>query len=331
MLRANGAPRAIPTMCILSIKKDKMLNPLRTKSHIVVLGNHKDRVWSKPEKYAPVLWPDMLRLLVSMAVKCRRTLKQGDCKNAFCQGVLPADEITIVKPPIGDPDAEKDEYWLLKRTLYGLRRSPRHWYNKIKGILNSLGLKDNASNSCLFTGNLIDPSNLAAEPSTAPLTLGIYVDDFVYFSEDPQVERRFEQLLADLVTVDFMGTVDWFLGTHFQWPLYPDSVSVHMNQTGFAAHMVEDNNVHTRNITPDATPYRSGIPINAIPESDKTTTAQPSSNANGINRVSLAQLAGSPKPPTRTSRQRTRSSRHTTTSHQKATGMRPFTPSITST
>ncbi len=108
-----------------------------------------------------------------------------------------------------------------------------------------------------------------AKPSTAPLTLGIYINDFVYFSEDPQVKRRFKQLLADLVTVDFMGTVDWFLGTHFQWSSSPDSVSVHMNQTGFAAHLVEDNNVHTRNITPNATPYRSGLPIDTIPESDK--------------------------------------------------------------
>ena len=52
-----------------------------------------------------------MRLMVSLAVEKCRTLKQGDCKNAFCQGILPDDEITIVKPPIGDPDADKDEYW----------------------------------------------------------------------------------------------------------------------------------------------------------------------------------------------------------------------------
>ena len=76
-----------------------------------------------------------MRLMVSLAVEKCRTLKQGDCKNAFCQGILPDDEITIVKPPIGDPDADKDEYWLLKKTLYGLRRSPHHWYNKITSVL----------------------------------------------------------------------------------------------------------------------------------------------------------------------------------------------------
>jgi hypothetical protein len=211
----------------------------------------------------------MLRLLVSMAVEHRCTLKQGDCKNAFCQGILPTDDVTIVKPPIGNPDAKKDKYWLLKRTLYGFRRSPRHWYTKINCILLSLGLKDNASDPCLFSGNLVNPSNPAIEPSSASLTLGIYVNDFVYFSEDPQVKRRFEQLLTNLIMVEFMGTVDWFLGTHFQWSSSPDNISIHMNQTGFAMHLVKDNNIHTQNITPDATPYRSGLPINAIPESDE--------------------------------------------------------------
>ncbi len=134
-LRKKGAPRAIPTMCVLTIKKDEQLRPLRTKSRIVVLGNHEDRVWSKSDKYAPVLCQDSLRFLTSMAVNACRPLRQGDCKNAFCQGILPPNEITIVCPPSGDPAAEPCKYWLLTCTLYGLRRSPRHWYDKINAIL----------------------------------------------------------------------------------------------------------------------------------------------------------------------------------------------------
>ena len=164
------------------------MNPHRAKSCIVVLGNHEDRVWTKPEKYAPVLRPDSLRLMVSMATERHTVLKQGDCKNAFCQGILLDDEITIVKPPIGDPDAKKDEYWLLKRTLYGLCRSPRHWYTKINAALNAIRLHDNSSNLCLYTGHIIDPSTPDAAPALSPLTLGLYMDEFVYFSDDPYVE-----------------------------------------------------------------------------------------------------------------------------------------------
>ncbi len=66
-----------------------------------------------------------------------------------------------------------------------------------------------------------------------------------------------------------MGTAEWFLGTHFQWLLTPDTVKVHLSHTWFAAHLVEENNVYLQKMTPDTTPYCSGLPIDAIPESDE--------------------------------------------------------------
>jgi hypothetical protein len=265
----KGAPRAIPTMCALTIKPDEMLNPHQAKSRIVVLGNHEDCLWSKSDKYAPVLHPNTLCLIVSMAIEQWKVLQQGDCKNLFCWGIFPPEEITIVKPPIGDPNGKSDKYWLLKRTLYGFRRSPRHWYKKIKSVLQWIGLHQNAYKPCLFTGNIINPDNPSDVTLFTPLTLGIYMDDFVYFSTNPAVKAKFQQLLKKYVTVDFMGAMEWLLGMHFQWMVTPDKVKVHLSQTGIALHLVEDNSIHLRNITPDATPYRAGLPIDACLESDK--------------------------------------------------------------
>ena len=77
-LREKGAPKAIPTMCVLTIKKDEQLMPLRAKSCIVVLGNRETRNWSKSDRFAPVLRFDSLRFLVSMLTQHRQPLKQGD-------------------------------------------------------------------------------------------------------------------------------------------------------------------------------------------------------------------------------------------------------------
>ncbi len=93
-------------MTVLTIKKDKNLLPLRAKSCIVVLGNHKDRVWSKLDHFVPVLCSDSLRFLVSLAVERRCTLKHDDVKNAFCNGVLPPEEVTIVRPLLSDPSTK---------------------------------------------------------------------------------------------------------------------------------------------------------------------------------------------------------------------------------
>ncbi len=166
------------------------------------------------------------------------TLKQSNCKNAFCQCALPDDEITIVKPPIRDPDTTKNEYWLLKWTLYGLQCSPYHWHTKINAAINQIGQQANSLDPCLYTGHIIDLSNPGAPPSTSPLTLGLYFDDFIYFLEDPKVEQFFESLLSSLNTVNFIGTVEWFLETHFQWNTLDNKVSVHLSQTGFVAHLV---------------------------------------------------------------------------------------------
>jgi hypothetical protein len=55
----KGSPKAIPTMCVLTIKKDKNLFPLQAKSCIVVLENHEDRIWSKLDRFALVLHGDL--------------------------------------------------------------------------------------------------------------------------------------------------------------------------------------------------------------------------------------------------------------------------------
>ncbi len=175
-LHKKGAPQAIPNVCVLTIKCNKTLLPHHVKSRIVVLGNHQGRLWSKLDTFAPVLCGNKLCFLVSMAIQKRCPLCQGNCKNAFCWCILPPEEVTIVRPPSGNPDADPQEYWLLLHTLYGLHQSPCHWYYKINTIVHSI---------CLTPFQ--DPSNPSGTKSDVPLSLGLFVDNFVYFSDDPAV------------------------------------------------------------------------------------------------------------------------------------------------
>ena len=118
--RAGKIPKSIPPMCVLVVKKEKYEKPLCAKSQIVVLWNFEDRLNQKSQRYAPVLKYSFLRLLTDKSVGDKRKLQQGDCKNAFCITTLPDNEVIVIRPPIGDPDFQEDEYWLLKKTLYGL-------------------------------------------------------------------------------------------------------------------------------------------------------------------------------------------------------------------
>ena len=75
---------------------------------------------------------------------------------------------------------------------------------------------------CLFTGIINVPAS-SLPPSTIrdPIHIGLYVDDFVFFSESSAEEKRFESLLSERIKVDFMGEAEFFLGQAFEWNRKP--------------------------------------------------------------------------------------------------------------
>jgi Reverse transcriptase (RNA-dependent DNA polymerase) len=258
-LRERTGCSAIPSMNIFTIKTDSDGHPKRAKSRIVVLGNKDPVDWSKADCYAPVVPQPIVRLMTALAVRNRTTLKQADCKNAFCNSVLPDDEPTVVRPPPHCPISPPNTYWRLKKTLYGLKRSPRHWYQLLRKQLQSVGLVPTKHEDCLFVGNDIIPGR-------APLYLAIYVDDLIYFSADPEVEKKFESDFASRVTVDFMGDAEFYLGTKFDWLHEPDGhVTCHLSQEGYAHMIVDAMGLQDAVTSLKMTPYRSGLPIDSLP------------------------------------------------------------------
>ena len=119
----------MPSMAIVVIKYDGDGNPIRAKYRICALGNLDPHNWSKADYFAPVLSQLELRFLVSLAVHLNVFPKTGDITQAFCQSVLPESEKYILHPPVGCPISPPKTYWKLKKTLYRLKRSPRHFYD----------------------------------------------------------------------------------------------------------------------------------------------------------------------------------------------------------
>jgi hypothetical protein len=170
-------------------------------------------------------------------------LKQGDCKNAFCRPTLPDDELVVVMPPPGCPISPPGTYWKLKKTLYGLRRSPRHWFNSFKGHILSMGFKQCKHDPCIFIGAHPDFPSI-------PIYVGCYVDNFIYYSTSDDTEKWFETNLAERVKVEFMGMVAWFLGIFFEWTVTPSHVSVHLSQEGFVSALLDRHGLTDCNPSP---------------------------------------------------------------------------------
>ena len=155
-------------MNILNVKPDEKGNSLQAKSRTVVLGNEEDRSWEKSEVYAPVISKAGARSLIAHGVPMGRIAKQADAKNAFCHPEMPDDEVVVVTPPKGYPYSKPGEYWLLKKTLYGLRRPPFHWFHTLKKALNTISLTVCEHDPCVSTGQA---------PDGTTLFVGTYVED----------------------------------------------------------------------------------------------------------------------------------------------------------
>ena len=253
--------KALPSMAISTIKRDGDGKPVRAKYRIVALGNLDPHNWDKSECFAPVLSQPELRLLTAIATQAKRKLKSADVSQAFCQSYLPKNEQYFVRPPHGCKLTPKGMYWRLKKTLYGLKRSPRHWYEKCRSILLSIGFKQCPNAPCLFVGNLIDN-----EP---PMYIGIYVDDFAYFSESDAVEQKFEEEFGKRIKTKFNGVIDYFLGIKFTYKNHPDgTLSCHLSQEAFIDTLVSQCKLDSPHVTTPHTPYRSGLPVDKLYNED---------------------------------------------------------------
>jgi hypothetical protein len=98
--------------------------------------------------------------------------------------------------------------------------------------LKAMGLQCSSNSPCFFIGALI--------PGEPPNYASIYVDNIIYFSASDSVERKFEESLSTIGSVDFMGQVSLFLGIEFSWIHHPDgNLTVHLTQQSFAETLID--------------------------------------------------------------------------------------------
>ncbi|RVW26169.1 Retrovirus-related Pol polyprotein from transposon TNT 1-94 [Vitis vinifera] len=78
-------------------------------------------------------------LLLSMAAMCSWPLYQLDIKNAFLHGDL-AEEVYMEQPPGFVAQGESGLVCRLRRSLYGLKQSPRAWFGRFSSVVQEFGM-----------------------------------------------------------------------------------------------------------------------------------------------------------------------------------------------
>ncbi|RVW72915.1 Retrovirus-related Pol polyprotein from transposon RE2 [Vitis vinifera] len=148
---------------------------------LVVLPSGKSTVgcrWVYAVKVGPDGQIASVRLLLSMAAMCSWPLYQLDIKNAFLHGDL-AEEVYMEQPPGFVAQGESGLVCRLRRSLYGLKQSPRAWFGRFSSVVQEFGmLRSTADHSVFYHHNSLGQY----------IYLVVYVDDIVITGSDQDAQ-----------------------------------------------------------------------------------------------------------------------------------------------
>ncbi|XP_027171542.1 LRR receptor-like serine/threonine-protein kinase FLS2 [Coffea eugenioides] len=113
-------------------------------------------------------------------------LEQLDVKTAFLHGELD-EEIYMIQPD--GFHVSRKEYYVckLKKSLYGLKQSPRQWYKRFNGYMIELGYNRSQYDCCVYHNKLEDGSMIY---------LILYVDDMLIVARNKTDIQKLKSLLS---------------------------------------------------------------------------------------------------------------------------------------
>ena len=244
MLKATGtwkleeAPpgaNIIGSKWVFKVKKDAAGNIFHYKARLVTQGFSQIRGVDYDDTYAPVAHLASSCVIIVMANHLDLELHQVDIKGAYLNGVLNDDEVLYMQHPPGYKAQGIGCLMLcLLKTLYGLKQSGWHWYQKLSSIFASLSFKQCSIDQAVFYKTNKEQNALTV--------VAVHVDNcMIAASSDKLTHKLIEGLHKQLEVTD-LGGLHWMLrleiqhdhvsGTmHLSQHVYIDSILCHYNLT----------------------------------------------------------------------------------------------------
>ena len=189
--------RAIGCKWVFKVKDDG-----RYKARLVAKGFSQRKGLEYDEIFSPVVRHTSIRILLAIVASHDLELEQLDVKTAFLHGDL--EEAIYMKQPEGFV-VDGKENWVcrLKKSLYGLKQSPRQWYKRFDSFMLSLGFDRSIKDACVYFKHL---------KNGYWVYLLLYVDDMLIASKDKaEIDRLKSKLKAEFEMKD-LGEARKILG-----------------------------------------------------------------------------------------------------------------------
>ena len=123
-----------------------------------------------------------------------------DDKTTFLNGVV--EEVVYVEQPLGfETHDRKTHVCKLENSLYGLKQSPRTWYDRMGNFLISL----------VFTKSKEDSNLYFKVEDEGPVILLLYVDD-LFLTDEEELIKDAKRILATDFEMKYIGMMQYLLG-----------------------------------------------------------------------------------------------------------------------
>jgi hypothetical protein len=152
----------------------------RNKARLVCKGYAQVEGIEFEETFSPVSRMEAIRLLLAYA--CSKNIKvyQMDVKSAFLNGEL--EEEVYIEQPEGFQLSENADYVCkLKKSLYGLKQTPRAWYSRLDKYLQQEGFRKGSADNNLYI----------KVTQYSILLIEVYVDGIFFESNDDRLRQKF--------------------------------------------------------------------------------------------------------------------------------------------
>ena len=174
------------------------------------------------ETYAPVVQWTTVRLMLILEVLLRLKSKQGDITAAFVHADVDEGENIYVEMPRGF--RKQGKVLKLKKTLYGLRQSPRAFWLYLTEKMNLCGMEQSTLDPCLFIGEKV--------------ICICYVDDLIFWAiDEADIDTLANQLIAAGVSLEQESDAAGFLGVRME--IDQATGLMEMKQTGLIDRVIE--------------------------------------------------------------------------------------------
>ncbi|PRQ43270.1 putative RNA-directed DNA polymerase [Rosa chinensis] len=193
--------KAVGCRWVFTVKHNADGSVNRYKARLVAKGFTQTYGIDYDETFAPVAKMNTIRVLLSFAANLNWPLRQFDVKNAFLHGEL-TEEVYMSLPPGYVAASPGDFVCKLRKSLYGLKQSPRAWFGRFSQFMRKVGYKQSNSDHTLFLKH--QQGKVTA--------LIIYVDDMVITGNDTVEMDRLQRQLASEFEMKDLGELKYFLG-----------------------------------------------------------------------------------------------------------------------